>query len=124
MEDTEIRGCFIPKGDTVMTIQASANRDEDAFEDGENYNGLREPNRPPGRRYCRHRPMTRHRAAHRGPRIGRGAAAYPELTVSGAPHNIVVATIGNLVGGSLMVGTVCSFFCADALSSGIVRVIW
>jgi cytochrome P450 len=44
MEDREIRGCFIPKGDTVMTIQASANRDEDAFEDGENYNGLREPN--------------------------------------------------------------------------------
>ena len=44
MEDTEIRGCFIPKGDTVMTIQASANRDEDVFEDGENFNGLREPN--------------------------------------------------------------------------------
>jgi cytochrome P450 len=43
MEDTEIRGCFIPKGDTVMTIQASANRDEDVFEDGENYNALREP---------------------------------------------------------------------------------
>ena len=31
-EDTEIRGCFIPKGDTVMTIQASANRDEDVLE--------------------------------------------------------------------------------------------
>ena len=44
MEDTEIRGCFIPKGDTVMTIQASANRDEDVFDDGENYCGLREPN--------------------------------------------------------------------------------
>lgn len=44
MEDTEIRGCFIPKGDTVMTIQASANRDEDVFEDGENYNALRDPN--------------------------------------------------------------------------------
>ena len=44
MEDTEIRGCFIPKGDTVMTIQASANRDEDFFEDGENYHALREPN--------------------------------------------------------------------------------
>ena len=44
MEDTEIRGCLIPKGDTVMTIQASANRDEDVFEDGENYNALREPN--------------------------------------------------------------------------------
>jgi cytochrome P450 len=46
MEDTELRGCFIPKGDTVMTIQASANRDEDVFEDGENYNALREPNSP------------------------------------------------------------------------------
>ena len=43
MEDTEIRGCFIPKGDTVMTIQASANRDEDVIEDGENYNALRAP---------------------------------------------------------------------------------
>ena len=44
MEDTEIRGCLIPKGDTVMTIQASANRDEDVFDDGENFNALREPN--------------------------------------------------------------------------------
>ena len=44
MADTEIRGCLVPKGDTVMTIQASANRDEDVFEDGENYNALREPN--------------------------------------------------------------------------------
>jgi cytochrome P450 len=43
-EDTEIRGCFILKGDTVMTIQASANRDEDVFEDGEHYDALREPN--------------------------------------------------------------------------------
>lgn len=34
MEDTEIRGCFIPKGETVMTIQASANWDEDVYEDG------------------------------------------------------------------------------------------
>ena len=42
-EDTELRGCFIPKGDTVMTIQASANRDEDVFEDGENYNALASP---------------------------------------------------------------------------------
>jgi cytochrome P450 len=44
MEDTEIRGCLIPKGDTVMTIQASANRDEDTFEDGENFHALRDPN--------------------------------------------------------------------------------
>jgi cytochrome P450 len=44
MQDTEIRGHLIPKGDTVMTIQASANRDEDLFEDGENYNALRESN--------------------------------------------------------------------------------
>jgi formate/nitrite transporter len=33
-------------------------------------------------------------------------AAYPDLTVGGALHNIVVATLGNLVGGSLMVGAV------------------
>ena len=43
MEDVEIGGCAIPKGDTVMTIQASANRDEDVFEDGENFNALRGP---------------------------------------------------------------------------------
>jgi formate/nitrite transporter len=41
--------------------------------------------------------------------IGQSAAAYPELTVGGALHNIVVATIGNLVGGSLMVGAVYWF---------------
>jgi formate/nitrite transporter len=33
-------------------------------------------------------------------------AAYPDLTVGGTLHNIVVATLGNLVGGSLMVGAV------------------
>ena len=37
VEDTEIRGWFIPKGDVVMTIQASANRDEDLFDDGESF---------------------------------------------------------------------------------------
>jgi formate transporter len=41
--------------------------------------------------------------------IGQGAAAYPELTAASALHNIVVATIGNLVGGSLMVGAVYWF---------------
>lgn len=41
MEDTEIRGISIPKGDTVMTIQASANRDEELFEDGEAFNVFR-----------------------------------------------------------------------------------
>lgn len=41
-EDTEIRGCFIPKGDTVMTIQASANRDEDIYENGEGFDVYRE----------------------------------------------------------------------------------
>ncbi|KMK68021.1 cytochrome P450 [Puniceibacterium sp. IMCC21224] len=40
-EDTEIRGCLIPKGDTVMTIQASSNRDEDIYEDGETFNVYR-----------------------------------------------------------------------------------
>ncbi|MCZ7448341.1 cytochrome P450 [Rhizobium rhizogenes] len=42
LEDTEIRGFRIPKGDTVMTIQASANRDEDVFEDGECFNAFRQ----------------------------------------------------------------------------------
>lgn len=40
-EDTEIRGHVIAKGETVMTIQASANRDEELFEDGENFNVFR-----------------------------------------------------------------------------------
>ena len=43
-EDTEIRGCLIPKGDTVMTIQASANRDEALFEDGERFIVYRDKN--------------------------------------------------------------------------------
>jgi len=41
--------------------------------------------------------------------IGQDAAVYPELTAGGALHNIAVATIGNLVGGSLMVGAVYWF---------------
>lgn len=43
-EDTEIRGCLIPKGETVMTIQASANRDEDLFEKGEDFFVYRDKN--------------------------------------------------------------------------------
>jgi formate transporter len=41
--------------------------------------------------------------------IGQSAAAYADLTVTGALHNIAVATIGNLIGGSLMVGAVYWF---------------
>ena len=41
-EDTEIRGCAIVKGDTVMTIQASANRDEDVVENGEVFDVYRD----------------------------------------------------------------------------------
>jgi formate/nitrite transporter len=41
--------------------------------------------------------------------IGVTAAAYPDLTLGGVVHNIVVATVGNLVGGSLMVGAVYWF---------------
>lgn len=33
-QDTEIRGMAIPKGEVVMTIQASANHDEDIWRDG------------------------------------------------------------------------------------------
>lgn len=43
-EDTDIRGYLIPKGDTVMTIQASANRDEDFFENGEVFDVYRAEN--------------------------------------------------------------------------------
>lgn len=42
-QDTEIRGYFVPEGETVMTIQASANRDEDIHEDGESFNVYRKP---------------------------------------------------------------------------------
>ena len=41
--------------------------------------------------------------------IGQGPAAYPELTLANAFHNIMVATVGNLIGGSLMVGAVYWF---------------
>jgi formate/nitrite transporter len=41
--------------------------------------------------------------------IGGSAGVYSELTAGAAVHNIVVATIGNLVGGSLMVGAVYWF---------------
>ncbi|MFT4795068.1 MAG: cytochrome P450 [Paracoccaceae bacterium] len=40
-EDTEIRGIHIPKGDVVMSIQASANHDEDIYEDGHLFNVFR-----------------------------------------------------------------------------------
>lgn len=42
-EDTSIRGFDIPKGDTVMTIQASACRDEEICGDGEGFNVYRDP---------------------------------------------------------------------------------
>ena len=41
--------------------------------------------------------------------IGQSATAYPGLSLGSVLHNIVVATIGNLVGGSLMVGAVYWF---------------
>lgn len=41
--------------------------------------------------------------------IGQDATAYAGLTITSALHNIVVATVGNLVGGSLMVGAVYWF---------------
>jgi len=43
--DTQIRGFDIPKGDVVMTIQASANHDEDVYEDGHLFNIFRAPGR-------------------------------------------------------------------------------
>ena len=42
--DTELGGYEIPKGETVMTIQASANRDEDLFENGEDFFVFRDKN--------------------------------------------------------------------------------
>ncbi|ASY64869.1 Plant-inducible protein PinF2, hypothetical-like, contributes to virulence [Sinorhizobium sojae CCBAU 05684] len=43
-EDTILGGFDIPKGDTVMTVQASANRDEDLFENGEEFFVFRDKN--------------------------------------------------------------------------------
>jgi len=41
--------------------------------------------------------------------IGQSAADYPTLTAGSTFYNIVVTTVGNLVGGSLMVGAVYWF---------------
>jgi formate/nitrite transporter len=41
--------------------------------------------------------------------IGASAADYPALTAGGTIHNVAVATIGNLIGGSLLVGAVYWF---------------
>ncbi|MBD9529400.1 cytochrome P450 [Paracoccus sp. PAR01] len=43
-EDVEIGGFHIPKGDTVMTIQASANHDEDLFDHPERFDAFRAKN--------------------------------------------------------------------------------
>jgi cytochrome P450 len=40
-DDTTIQGIDIPKGTIVMVCQASANHDEDAFQDGHEYNVFR-----------------------------------------------------------------------------------
>jgi len=40
-EDTQIRGIDIAKGEIIMTAQASANHDEELFEDGDKFNALR-----------------------------------------------------------------------------------
>lgn len=44
LEDIEIRGCLIPKGDTVMTIQASACHDEELYDEPEKYKVFRPEN--------------------------------------------------------------------------------
>ena len=41
--------------------------------------------------------------------IGQDASAYPALTLANALRNIAVTTIGNLIGGSLLVGVVYWF---------------
>ncbi|MGR3709383.1 MAG: cytochrome P450 [Alterinioella nitratireducens] len=40
--DAQIRGIDIPEGRVVMTVQASANHDEDVFEDGHLFNVFRD----------------------------------------------------------------------------------
>lgn len=41
--------------------------------------------------------------------IGQSAAAYPALTLANTLHNVAISTLGNLIGGSLLVGTVYWF---------------
>ena len=41
MQDTVIRGCDLAKGETVMTIQASANHDEELYDDPQLFNAFR-----------------------------------------------------------------------------------
>jgi len=43
-EDTQIRGIDIPKGDIVMTVQASANHDEELFDNPGEFNAFRPKN--------------------------------------------------------------------------------
>jgi formate/nitrite transporter len=50
--------------------------------------------------------------------IGQDATAWPGLTAGAALRNIVVATLGNLVGGSVMVGVVYWFVYLRRPSSG------
>ena len=57
-EDTEIRGHAIARGEVVMTVQASACRDEELYEDGESYNIFR--------------PKTPHQAFGNGPHFCQG----------------------------------------------------
>ncbi len=45
VEETEIRGVIIPKDEVLMTIQASANHDEELFEDPHLFNIFRKDNR-------------------------------------------------------------------------------
>jgi cytochrome P450 len=56
--DTEIRGYHIPKGDVVMTIQASACHDEELYEEPEKYNIFR--------------PKQQHQAFGNGPHFCQG----------------------------------------------------
>ena len=44
LEDVELGGCLIPKGDTVMTIQASGNHDEEVFDHPEVFDVFRAKN--------------------------------------------------------------------------------
>lgn len=41
--------------------------------------------------------------------IGQTAASYPGLTLGATVHNVVISTLGNLIGGSLLVGVVYWF---------------
>ena len=86
--DIEIRGHIIPKNDVVMTIQASANHDEELYDDGHLFNLFRDNKRHQsfgnGPHFCMGTHLSRHMIANTVlPRLFR---RFPNLTLLNPDH--------------------------------------